>query len=405
VELRIAHILFALACVASVSGVMAQPRLCTAGDTLLFGNQEVDSSRSQTATISNCGDQPWSLTDIRVDPATGAAFHVNGSCSAGLTLVPGASCTVTVAFAPTVPGQTSGGVWLDNTSSTPQELVVFYGRGIDARAGTATLSFSPTTLLFPAQLIGSRSAGVTVLLDNQGPAPLTPTALVFTGPAAYDYSAVGDCNLGSPIEPGKSCALTLFFLPGAAGDRPANLVVDSPQLANLAILVLDGSGGIPAAPDADVVEFFYPPLDTYFLTASAAEEAFIDAGGVGAGWVRTGFHFSAWAIGTNAPSTVPVCRFTGAPNVGPDSHFFTGDAAECALVQGNPYWRYEGLAFRTVLPASGQCVAGMTTVVRFYRPGNDITQVRHRYVIDAAEAEQMRAQGWLEEGPVFCAPP
>lgn len=398
------RILLALACFAGVSGVFAQPLWCASDETLLFGNQEVGSAMSATVTVNNCGDQPWSFTDVRIDPATGAEFHVLSSCAAGLTLAPGAGCTVTVTFAPTAPGQTSGGVWLDNTSSTPQQLLAFYGRGIDAQAGTAAVIFAPPALPFGPQFVGSRSAGATVQLINQGPAPMTPTALVFTGPAAYDYSAVWNCNLGSPIAPGDSCALTIFFMPGALGDRPANLVVDSPQLANLAILPIDGLGETPAPSDADVIEFFYPPLNTYFLTASAAEVAFIDGGGVGKDWVRTGFHFRAWTTGNEVPDSAPVCRFTGTPNIGPESHFYTGDATECALVQANPYWLYEGLAFRTRLPASGVCMAGTSAVVRFYLPGSDISELRHRYVVDATVAAQMRALGWFEEGPVFCAP-
>lgn len=400
-----ARILLALACLGAASGVLAQPRFCISNDTLLFGNLELGSSASATATITNCGDQPWSLTDVRIDPVTGAAFHVSGSCAAGVTLAPSATCTVTVSFAPTSAGQTSGGVWLDNTTSTPRQLLVFYGRGVDARAGTAAMSFAPAALVFAPQIVGSQSAGMTVSLVNQGPAALTPTALVFTGPAAYDYSAVGNCYIGSLIEPDKPCSLTIFFRPADLGDRPANLVVDSPQLANLAILPLDGTGGMLPAADADVIEFFYPPLDTYFLTASGAEAAFIDSGGVGAGWVRTGVHFPAWTTGNAAPGTVPVCRFTGAPNVGPDSHFFTANAMECALIQASRYWLYEGFAFRSLLPTNGACVAGTVSVIRFYRPGGDITQVRHRYVVDAAAAQQMRAMGWIEEGPVFCVPP
>jgi hypothetical protein len=397
--------LLALACLAGVLDAAAQPLWCATDDTLLFGNRQVGSSTSATVTISNCGDQPWSFTGISIDPATGPAFHVSRSCASGLTLAAGATCTVTVTFAPTVPGQTSGGVWLDNTTSTPQQLLAFYGRGIDAQAGTATLLFAPPALNFPPQFVGSRSQGIIVLLVNQGPAPLTLSALVLNGPAAYDYSAAGNCNLGSAIAPGKSCTLELVFAPGALGDRPANLVIDSPQLANLAILPIDGTGISTTSADADVIEFYYPPLDTYFLTASAAEEAFIDGGGVGAAWVRTGFHFHAWTTANVAPDSVPVCRFTGAPNVGPDSHFFTGNAIECALVKANSYWLYEGLAFRSLLPVEGQCVAGTLPVIRFYRPGTTIPEVRHRYVVDATAAEQMRALRWIEEGPVFCAQP
>jgi hypothetical protein len=398
------RILLVLAFVGVASGAGAQARFCATDDTLLFGNRPVGSSTVATATISNCGDQAWSFTDVSVDRVTGAAYHVSASCATGLTLAPGAACSVTVTFAPTSPGQTSGGVWLRNTTSTPDQLLTFYGRGVDAQAGTATLSFTPPALFFAPQAVGSQSTGMTVQLVNAGTAPLTPSALVLTGPAAYDYSATGDCNVGKPIAAGMSCALTFFFQPAALGSRPANLVVDSPQLANLAILQIGGVGITIMPADADVIEFFYPPLDTYFLTAFPAEAAFIDAGGAGSGWTRTGFHFRAWTTG-NAAGGVPVCRFTGTPNIGPDSHFFTGDATECSLVQANPYWLYEGLAFQTLLPAAGQCGAGTIAVVRFYRPGGDFTQVRHRYVVDAAEAQRMRAAGWIEEGPVFCAPP
>jgi hypothetical protein len=241
-----------------------------------------------------------------------------------------------------------------------------------------------------------------VQLVNQGPGSLTPSALVVNGPAAYDYTAEGTCNVGTPIAVGKSCALTFFFTPSALGNRPANLVVDSPQLANLAILQIGGIGASLAAPDADVVEFYYAPLDTYFISGSPVETAYLDQ--AGSGWTRTGFHFTAWTLENAAPNTVPVCRFTGMPNVGADSHFFTGDATECTLVKANPYWLYEGLAFRALMPAAGQCPSGTISVVRFFRPGADVTQMRHRYVVDPAEAARMRGAGWLEEGPVFCAP-
>lgn len=358
--------------------------------------------------MSNCGSQPWTFTDVSIDPATRPAWHVSTTCATGLMLAPAASCTVTVTFAPMAVGQTSGGLWLRNTTATPGELLVFYGRGVDARAGTASLSFAPATLVFSPQNIGTQSAGATVALVNNGPAKLTPSALVVNGAAAYDYSAIGDCNVGVPIPVGSSCTLTFFFQPAALGDRPANLVVDAPELANLAILSIDGTGATgvtPAVPDADVIEYFYPPANHYFLTASAAEAAFIDSGGAGAGWVRTGFAFRAWSLGNLAAGTLSVCRFTGTPDTGPNSHFFTASATECSIVQTNPYWFYEGLAFRTLVPTAGVCALGTTPVIRFFWPGADVTLTRHRYVVDQTEAQRMRAAGWVEEGPVFCTPP
>jgi hypothetical protein len=259
--------------------------------------------------------------------------------------------------------------------------------------------------LFPPQAVASQSAGITVSLVNAGPAKLTPSALVVNGPAAYDYSVTGGtCSVGVPIQPGGSCTLTFFFTPAALGDRPANLVVDAPQLANLAILSIDGTGAAVTPPppaDAEVIEFLYPPASHYFLTASPDEAAALDASGL---WQRTGYHFQAWSVASAAPETLPVCRFTGTPNIGPNSHFYSADANECAIVGANPYWEYEGTAFRTLVPTAGVCASGATPVIRFYLPGSDVTQVRHRYVVDPNQAAPMLAAGWIEEGPVFCAP-
>jgi hypothetical protein len=383
----------------------AQGRFCASQQTLLFGNELVGSSTTANVTIANCGDAPWLFTNVSTDPATRPGWNIGTSCATDVTLGPGATCTVSVTFAPRVTGQTSGGLWLNNTSADPSVLIVFYGRGVDVQAGTASLSFAPAPLSFPPQGLGMRSAGITVSLVNAGPAKLTPSALVVNGPAAYDYDAAGTCNIGVAIPSGGSCTLTFFFTPTALGSRPANLVVDAPQLANLAILSIGGTGSNATGPptaDADVVEFVYPPANHYFLTASAEEAAFLDASGL---WVRTVFHFHAWSVDNAAAGTLPVCRFTGTPDIGPNSHFFSANAIECDAVGANPYWVYEGTAFRSMVPAAGVCGSGMTPVIRFFWPGVDVVSVRHRYIVDAGEAARMRAAGWMEEGPVFCAPP
>ena len=176
--------LLALACLVFAPAAAAQAGYCLSTDTLLFGNQFVDSLSSQGVTVSNCGSQPWTFTNVAIHPATGPAWHVNTNCATGLTLAPGAACLVTVMFEPMSTGQTSGGLWLSNTTGTSDDLLVFYGRGIDSRAGTASLSFAPPALDFGAQQVGTQSPVLAVTLVNNGPANLTPSAYVITGPAA-----------------------------------------------------------------------------------------------------------------------------------------------------------------------------------------------------------------------------
>jgi hypothetical protein len=385
-------------------------RICTTRDVMQFGNRATGTAATQSSVVTNCGDQPWSFTDVSIHPATAPSYHVVTACATGRSLAPAESCSVDVTFAPVAPGQVSGGVWLHNTTATPDQIVTFYGRGVDARAGQAELQFSPPALSFGAQVVGTTSPPQTLTLRNLGPSPLTLKALVLNGPDALDFRAPGNCILGVPIPAGGSCELYFNFTPSGEGTRSARLNVDAPELAELALLAIDGFALAnlptpPASPPAvDIVEYYNEALNHYFLTAVVEEAVAIDHGVVGPGWVRTGLSFQGFAAGTLGGNAADVCRFFGTPGSGPSAHFYTADPAECAKVKANPRWLYEGIAFRSILPALGTCPPATAAVIRFFWPGNDVTQSRHRYVLDAALLARMRGAAWIEEGPVFCSP-
>jgi hypothetical protein len=234
----------------TVTGAAASGQFCASDDTLLFGNRAVGSRTTASATVTNCGDAPWSFTDVSVDPATGPEFQVSTTCTTGLTLRPGAGCAVNVLFAPTATGQTSGGLWLHNTTATPDQLITFYGRGINGQNGTASLAFVPASADFGSQPVGTTAPPLTIALHNLGPAALTLSALVLNGPDVYDFfDFLGTCETGATIAAGDSCSLTLDFRPPTLGMRLANLVIDSPQLASLAIMQISGIGQAYTVPN------------------------------------------------------------------------------------------------------------------------------------------------------------
>ena len=390
---------------------LAQPRICISDDVLTFGERPVSTSTTMTSIVTSCGDTPFTFTGVNVHPATAPAFFVNSTCATGMMLSPGVSCSVGVTFSPQQAGEVSGGLWLHSSTSTPDQIVTFYGRGVDARAGTASLVFAPAPLGFAPTPVDDTAGPVELILRNTGAATLVPSALVLNGPAPYDYGGQPygdgrDCGVGIGIDPGASCHLKLYFKPQQAGARDAHLVVDAPQLATLAILQITGVGTSPDIHNAiDVVEFHHAPSGQYFITADQAEAAFLDAGGLGPDWIRTGETFRAWPRdASTADTTVDVCRFFGVPGIGPNSHFLTGNEVECSGLKNDPRWIYEGIAFRTALPTEGQCPPGYSSVVRLWLPGANPTLTRHRYVIDSATIATMAATGWTVEGPVFCAP-
>ena len=162
-------------CLAAPSA-WADGRMCVTRDTMLFGDRPVGTTATLSALVSNCGDASFTLTDVGVHAATSPAFHVATACTSGRTLAPGASCGIDVTFAPTQPGQVSGALWLYNTTSTGSQLVTFYGRGIGAAAGSATLSVTPSPLDFGAQAVGAIAPARILTLRNLGPSSITFTA-------------------------------------------------------------------------------------------------------------------------------------------------------------------------------------------------------------------------------------
>jgi Repeat of unknown function (DUF5648) len=174
------------------------------------------------------------------------------------------------------------------------------------------------------------------------------------------------------------------------------------------------------------IEFYNTVLNHYFMTASAAEAAAIDAGSAGAGWVHTGKTFNVFPDEADAPlNALPVCRFYGNPapgpnglRLGPNSHFYTIDPEECDAVKQDPGWIYEGVAFWAIKPNSltGLCAQyggdntrippGRSSSQRVWRNYNGrfaFNDSNHRYSTEVAVYDQMTLAGWSREGVTICA--
>jgi uncharacterized protein (DUF1800 family) len=190
----------------------------------------------------------------------------------------------------------------------------------------------------------------------------------------------------------------------------------APKTAALAAVALALAGIAARAhavePTATVVEFYNSTLKHYFVTADPTEATGIDRGAAGPGWVRTNGRFSAFRNETDATGLLAVCRFYGSTENdpatgqrrGPNSHFYTSSAQECAQVQQDPGWTYEGIAFYIQGTSGAGCAAGSQPVYRSYNNGFARNDSNHRYTTDASAQARMPAQGYSPEGVAMCAP-
>lgn len=166
--------------------------------------------------------------------------------------------------------------------------------------------------------------------------------------------------------------------------------------AELTLLAVDA-----LKPYSLIYEYYNTNLKHYFRTAGAGESQSILTGGAGAGWKDTKDYFLAWRDGTQG--AVPVCRFYGTPGKGPNSHFYTADAGECAQVKKDPGWTYEGIAYYIKLPVNGSCPANTIPISRIYNNRWMYNDSNHRFTTDASMVQDLLSKGWLSEGTVMCA--
>lgn len=157
--------------------------------------------------------------------------------------------------------------------------------------------------------------------------------------------------------------------------------------------------------DGRVVEFYNPRADHYFVTADPAEVPLVLSGG---DWFLTGQSFKAWRTqpASAAFAAAPVCRFFGGYKGGPNSHFYTADPGECALVRNGPTWTFESNDYYIRRESPGfTCPEGYLSVNRAYNNGWTRNDSNHRFTTSDSSYREMQRRGWNLEGTVMCSLP
>ena len=152
------------------------------------------------------------------------------------------------------------------------------------------------------------------------------------------------------------------------------------------------------------LDFPKQPSGQFFYAVLASDKTLLDT--IPA-WQRTGKAFRSGGY-------VSACRFYGGKNGGPNTHFYSAVAKECAALKANPALLYEGQTFAVNMPMPGsnadgtqRCPLASKPLFRIYNnasaPGSNYVS-NHRYVTERADVGAAQAQGWVDEGQVMCVP-
>ena len=198
---------------------------------LTFSSQDPStSSPAQVVTLTNTGTLPVTFSGASIGGTNAASFGQTNTC--GASLAAGASCDINVTFTPTTPGQPMATLNInDSAIGSPQ---VVYLAGTTNGPG---LTFSPASITFANQYVGTTGLPQSVTLTNTGTAALS-ISNVATSPS--DFGFLNAC--GGSLAAGASCAIGVFFDPTAGGTRTGTLTITDNAAGSSQTVTLTGSG-------------------------------------------------------------------------------------------------------------------------------------------------------------------
>src|SRR5208282_5967042 len=194
-------------------------------------------SAPQSVTVTNSGLISAHVASVALDSDS---FAETDNCVG--TLLPHASCTVQVAFAPTQQGQATGTLQLvddsqQNAATHPQA---------SALTGTGTagsgLTAAPAAMSFAVQLPGTSSASRQVRVTNN----LSTVAHITNVAVSGDFSASNNCS--GALNAGQSCTIAVTFAPNSSGVLSGALAIASDSMRAPIAVALSGEAVVPATP-------------------------------------------------------------------------------------------------------------------------------------------------------------
>ncbi len=181
---------------------------------------------AKVVAVQNATNAPTTFKSITI---TGDFAIASNTC--GASVAARASCLVGVTFSPTAFGSRLGTLtFTDDGPDSPQTVPL-------TGTGSGPLTFSPTSLVFGSQRVGTTSPSRYVTLTNH----LTIALSISTAGVTGDFT-ISRNTCGASIGPGLRCFIEVTATPTAVGERTGQLSVASGNLAAPLVVNLTGSG-------------------------------------------------------------------------------------------------------------------------------------------------------------------
>ncbi len=216
-----------------VSSSTALGQLTPAPSSVSFGSAQVGSTQAQSATLTNSGNGPLTVTQAA---ATGTGFSISG-LPLPMTLNPGDSATFSALFAPQSTGNVKGSISIVSNASNSTLNLALSGSG----ASSGQLILSPASLNFGSVPIG-KNQSMSATLAASG-----SSVTVSSASANTPEFSLGGIQLPITIPAGKSASFTVTFTPQASGTSSASIAFGSNASPSTSVESVSGAGSAPAS--------------------------------------------------------------------------------------------------------------------------------------------------------------
>ena len=237
----------------TLRGSGASAEVTLSRTSLNFGNvAQGTATAPSTSILTNTGNATLSITNAKISGVnlTDFAFGGSNTCIAGAAVLPNASCTIAVDFAPNEPNpprnlvaQAVISFAQTNQSSGTAAIAL---SGTEATAAMPAVGLASTSLNFGSVNVGGSTSQPPVQLKNTGSAALSIAGIGITGPNAGDFAETSTCPLASSgtLSAGASCTISVTFQPTAAGSRTASVVISDNANPPQQTIALSGTGAV-----------------------------------------------------------------------------------------------------------------------------------------------------------------
>ncbi|ARN21508.1 choice-of-anchor D domain-containing protein [Piscinibacter gummiphilus] len=193
---------------------------------------------ARTVTLTNTGAAALVLSDLTVTGTDADDFVRGGTCAKGGSVASRATCTITFALKPVTLGAKTA--TLTVASNAPGSAATLALRGTAVRTPAPLVSLSQASLGFGTVTFGTTSVVRSVVLTNDGTAPLTVSKVASS---STEYVASHDCP--ATLATGASCLISVSYKPTEAVSAEA-VVITTNALSSPNSIVVTGEGSSQA---------------------------------------------------------------------------------------------------------------------------------------------------------------